>query len=230
MHTYWTIDELKETVKNSKTIREVLRHFGLPGNQGHYNRVFHKAVKEFDIDISHIVDNFMNRSFQKFLPSEEFFVAGKFREGQALKKRLIKEGLVIDRCSTCGQKPEWNNSPLVLQLDHISGDNTDNRIENLRLLCPNCHSQTETWSGRNSKGKHASKHICKACGDYKKNTRSDKCVNCENTARKQNTKIIWPEPTTVLQMSIDKGLSATGRALGVSDNTVRKFLKRNKLI
>lgn len=68
-----------------------------------------------------------------------------------LKIRLLKEHLIEYKCAICGNKGEWNNQPLTLQLDHINGINNDNRIENLRFLCPNCHSQTETYSGRNKR-------------------------------------------------------------------------------
>lgn len=65
-----------------------------------------------------------------------------------LKKRLIEEGYFINVCSECGIKDTWNNKKIVLQLDHINGINNDHRLENIRLLCPNCHSQTDTWCGR----------------------------------------------------------------------------------
>ena len=66
----------------------------------------------------------------------------------SLKKRILRAGLLKNECYICGLK-EWLNKPIVLQLDHINGNNKDNRIENLRLLCPNCHSQTSTWCGKN---------------------------------------------------------------------------------
>lgn len=67
-----------------------------------------------------------------------------------LKKRIMDEGLLKEECVLCGQNNIWNGNKLVLQLDHINGNNKDNRIENLRILCPNCHTQTETYC-RNKK-------------------------------------------------------------------------------
>ena len=69
----------------------------------------------------------------------------------ALKERIIKEKILEYKCAICGNEGTWNGSPLTLQLDHINGINNDHRIENLRFLCPNCHSQTETFSGRNKR-------------------------------------------------------------------------------
>ena len=68
-----------------------------------------------------------------------------------LKNKLISEGLLKPECAWCGITDTWNGKPITLQLDHINGINNDHRIENLRILCPNCHSQTETWCGRGKK-------------------------------------------------------------------------------
>jgi len=65
-----------------------------------------------------------------------------------LRYRLLKEGFKKDECEICGIS-QWNNKPICLELDHISGDKSDNSLENLRILCPNCHSQTSTFRGKN---------------------------------------------------------------------------------
>ena len=69
----------------------------------------------------------------------------------SVRKVVLKENLVKYECSLCGLKNEWNGMKISLHLDHINGKNGDNRIENLRFLCPNCHSQTKTYAGRNKK-------------------------------------------------------------------------------
>jgi DNA-binding CsgD family transcriptional regulator len=81
-------------------------------------------------------------------PIAELLVADTYRARNNVKLRLLKEGLKQPRCERCGLA-EWNGAPLSLALHHINGDRLDNRLANLELLCPNCHSQTATYSGRN---------------------------------------------------------------------------------
>lgn len=88
-----------------------------------------------------------------------------------IKRRLLKLGWE-EACALCGQTPEWNGKPLTLQLDHINGRSNDNRTDNLRFLCPNCHAQTETYRGHNIKDPKR----C-ACGATI-NARSRQCKAC----------------------------------------------------
>lgn len=66
------------------------------------------------------------------------------------KEQLYRYGLKTEECEWCGLGPEWNGKPIVLELDHVNGNPRDNRLENLRILCPNCHSQTDTHCGKNT--------------------------------------------------------------------------------
>ena len=88
---------------------------------------------------------------QKSIPLEQILIRGSTYRGNAtLRKRLIEAGLLEPQCAECGLTT-WRGRPLPLHLDHINGDHTDNRLENLRILCPNCHAITDTWCARNRK-------------------------------------------------------------------------------
>lgn len=82
------------------------------------------------------------------MPIEELLVAGRRTSRSHLKKRLLNSGLKENRCERCGIS-EWQGKPLNMQLHHINGDGLDNRLKNCQLLCANCHSQTDTYGGRN---------------------------------------------------------------------------------
>ncbi len=88
------------------------------------------------------------------MPSDEYFVAGVHRSRMHLKRRLLAEGLKEPSCAVCGIS-EWRGSSLSLALHHINGDRLDNRVVNLELLCPNCHSQTDNFAGRNGRRRRA---------------------------------------------------------------------------
>jgi hypothetical protein len=90
----------------------------------------------------------------KSRPIEMFLVQGKRTDRGHLKRRLLDAGLKAPRCEGCGIE-EWLGKPLSLELHHVNGDGLDNRLENLQLLCPNCHCLTDTWGGRNARRRAA---------------------------------------------------------------------------
>lgn len=144
-----TREELENIVKESETFAEIMRKLGYSGNRGNSIQGLKKHLDNLGIDYS----RFLQKNIVRFShPKEELknilIKNCTYTNMTSLKRRILREGILGDVCSICGIK-EWNGKPLVLQLDHINGDNRDNRIENLRLLCPNCHSQTDTFCGKN---------------------------------------------------------------------------------
>lgn len=91
------------------------------------------------------------RSQELKFSNESVFVEDSTYPRHRLKERIIKQNLIVLKCLKCDLGPIWNDMPLVLQLEHINGVNDDHRLENLCFLCPNCHSQTETYSAKNRK-------------------------------------------------------------------------------
>ncbi len=138
-----------------------------------------------------------------------------------IKKKILKEQLIPYRCQLCTLSDTWNEKPLSLQLDHINGDPLDNQIENLRFLCPNCHSQTDTFGGR----KNRKDNRC-LCGKQIKN-HSLRCKACSAKDRyNKNTKINWPELSILLKIVEETSYLEVARQLGVSDNAIRHHIRR----
>jgi len=150
----WSEDQLKNAVKNSKSIRSTIEKLGLIPAGGNYVQV-KEWIKRLGIDSSHFTGMGWNkgttggyrpvRSLKEILKKETSFQSFK------LKKRLFFEKILPPKCSLCGWAKESIDGRIPLELDHINGDRNDNRIENLRILCPNCHSLQPTHRGKNKK-------------------------------------------------------------------------------
>lgn len=139
-----------------------------------------------------------------------------------LRLKLIREGVKEHRCEICGLA-EWNSLPIPIELDHINGNNKDNHLENLRVLCCNCHAQTDNWRGRKLKKPERS-HICQTCFRKKVSRINLSCKQC-SAKGKRKTKIQWPETQELVRMVEESNYRQVGIRLGVSDNAVRKRIK-----
>lgn len=146
-----TEEEFVHIITESTSCAEAMRRIGYKCTTGNANLTVKRRIAELNLDISHWADNTKNAHIANKMPDEVYFAKDTPHSGTHIRDRLLKDGLMEYHCACCGNTGEWNGQPLVLQIDHINGDHNDNRLENLRFLCPNCHSQTDTFAGKNLK-------------------------------------------------------------------------------
>jgi hypothetical protein len=144
-------EHLIQAVPKARSIAQVLLLIGLRPAGGNYKTVKYR-IRQLGLDTSHFGGQAWLKGTKvrtrRPIPLQELLVDGSRYQSFKLKRRLIEEGLKEARCESCGLLG-WNGEPLPLELDHINGRNDDNRLMNLRILCPNCHALTSTYRGRN---------------------------------------------------------------------------------
>lgn len=137
---------IHEAVSASYSVTETLRRLGLDNKGGNY-KTCKKYIELFNIDKSHFKTqgelisgkrNVNHTTLDEYLCSTN-------PVNQVIRKKMVAEGIKPDVCEICGQGNTWNDRPLVLQIDHMDGDNQNNNLTNLRIICPNCHTQTKTF-------------------------------------------------------------------------------------
>ena len=229
----WTEGQMVSALSNNTTIADVLRELGLVVRPGNYSTV-KNFVKKYNIDLSHMIGKSHGTSAPNQKPLEEVLVKNSSYSRGSIKKRLIKEGLLEEKCAYCGQGNVWKGRRLVLVLDHANGVNDDNRKDNLRFLCPNCNSQQSTFCRgkkktnfiRNDEIRPKQKFICPNCGG-EMCRQSKRCMKCQGLRQRK-----VPRPTSTQLEQDNKTMSwvAIGKNYGVSDNAVRKWAKQYGLI
>lgn len=144
-------EEFVIAARNALSLAGMCRNLGLKPCGGNY-KIIHNAIKEYNIDISHFTGQGWNKklNFKPFVakPIEDILIKDSTYQSYKLKVRLLNEGLKSHKCEICGLT-EWQGCAIPLELHHVNGDNRDNRLENILLLCPNCHALTDSYRGRN---------------------------------------------------------------------------------
>lgn len=216
----WNLEKIKELVATSVNFTEVLEGLNIP-RQGNNSKTLRNILDKNSIDYSHFTGRARQYNIEK-IPIEDY-LSNKCQIPTAkLKTRLIKEGLKENKCEICGIS-EWQGNPIVCQLHHIDGNHLNNNIDNLQILCPNCHSQTSNFCGKINK-EH--KYFCEDCG--KPITRGARyCTTC---AAKHKQKVVKPDKEElILKYKELKSVTQMGKFYGVSDNAVRKWFKSYNL-
>lgn len=227
-------ETFKDIVKNSNSFTEIVKKCGLTSIGGNFKTIKKRLIKE-NIDYNHII----NKPKKIFKPtnkklSKEEVLNLHFKEQSTLGrfniKRYIKKfNLFSYNCSECNISDLWNNKLLSLQLDHINGINNDNRLENLRYLCPNCHSQTNTFAGRSSRLRNKRKiYYCDSCNiELKENRNSNKCKICYKLHRCYLKLKKLGLTKEVLTDEVNKfPYTVLGRKYGVTYATIKDWCKK----
>lgn len=150
-HTY-TDEQLKKAVENNLSIAGVLKELGIVAAGGNYKTINNK-IKKLNIDTSHFTGAAWNQGdrykpIKEAQPLKNILVENStFKSTCHLKLRLFKEGLKLKKCECCNNT-EWQGQPIALELHHINGVSDDLRLENLQILCPNCHAFTDNYRGK----------------------------------------------------------------------------------
>ena len=214
-------EEFKKLIKNSRTMSAVLRCFGME-NKGNNYVTCKKRINDLNLDTSHFLNRIDSSILTRKMTYGEFIknlTQKSTMRRASIKEYIIRFNIIKYQCSNCKNNGMWDNKKLSLQLEHKNGISDDNRIENLTFLCPNCHSQTDTFAG-----KHLKKiYFCKNCNEQTKGySVSGNCVKCNGL---KNRKVIRP-PAEILKKEIDiMPMTAIGKKYGVSDNAVKRWCK-----
>jgi hypothetical protein len=145
----YTLDELRSAVAASVSVRSCLQKLGLAPAGGNYVSI-QRLIADQGLDTSHFKGQAIHRGHRPGprRPLSEYLNNGRAITSYRLQQRLLREGVFEARCASCALT-EWLGRPIPLELHHVDGDRENNRLENLSLLCPNCHAATDTYRGKN---------------------------------------------------------------------------------
>lgn len=213
---------------------EALRRLGMRPAGGNGKTLQRYARDVWSIPTDHFDQDRRRRSRHRATPLAEILVEGSTYNRGSLKRRLYSEGLKERRCELCGQDEMWQGRRMALILDHINGIGTDNRLVNLRIVCPNCAATLETHCGRNVAHEVVELN-CERCGRrFARRHRTQRFCSRECGTR-------WPRPPheprpaarrverppyeQLVREIAETSYVAVGRKYGVSDNAIRKWLR-----
>lgn len=224
--------EFIQIVQSSKTYKEIITKCGYSNYSGASQQLVKDRINKLGLSFTpEKNNNSIKRS------DEEIFVKNS-PVTQAVLRKHYKQGNYSEyKCSICGLEPFWNGKDLSLTLDHINGNNKDDRLENLRWVCPNCDRQLDTFGTKNIKYQKQQKqedivkikNYCIDCGTEiaLTSTRCPKCSSIYNGLMRRTT--VRPSREELKQLIRSQSFVQIGKQFGVSDNSIRKWCKAENL-
>lgn len=223
----YTKEELEQIVKESTNMNEVARKLGYV-IRGSNTKIIKDRLQKYGIDYSHFTLSGTNLTQRTY---ENVFCENSTATQHTLRKWYLKY-VPMEKCTICGQLPFWNNLPMTLILDHINGTHNDNRIENLRWVCPNCNQQLPTTGYKkmrteNKELKKDIKYFCEKCGkEISNQSKLNLCLEC---AAIQRRVVERPNREQLKSLIRNTSFEALGRQYGVDGNAVRKWCDKYNL-
>jgi len=225
---YYDIVKISKIIKESYSYADVFRKMN-KSKSGDSYKTLKQYIERNNIDVSHFEPWKNNKSSCSGKPITFWLKNGTKISSTKLKDKLYKEGIKERKCELCGQGEDWNGGKMSLILDHINGVNNDNRLENLRIVCPNCNATLPTHCRGNKykkekivKKREKKRYFCECGKEIRNRNKNAKCIECFNISQR---KVERPDKDTLLKEIEELGYTGTGRKYSVSDNAIRKWIK-----
>jgi hypothetical protein len=238
----YTEEEARQAVADSKSYSETLRHLGMRPAGGNHALLKRYVDEVWEISTEHFDPGAaaVRNLHSSAKPLAEILIEGSTYSRSKLKQRLFEAGLKRRSCEMCGQDENWRGSRMTLILDHINGTPDDNRLENLRIVCPNCAATLDTHCGRKNRMQTPTR-ACKRCGreftaKYRRHRYCSRACgirwdrsSVRGKPHMDQRRVERPPYDQLLTEIECHGHVAVGCKYGVSDNAVRKrFYERQK--
>jgi hypothetical protein len=210
-------------IKTSCSICEVCKKANISITTGNYDTI-KKIISKYNIDVSHFKSQSKTKYENKKIELDDVLSNKRYISAYKLKNLLIKNGLKEEVCESCGLH-EWLGKKIPLQLHHIDGNKNNNNFDNLKILCPNCHTFTETWCGKNIK--KVQQRYCSVCGKAIEKGNGKYCsIECRNKSLFNKSIGELKKDVIINALSKSKNVSEAAFLLDRSRNTLIRAIKK----
>ena len=224
----YSIKEIQELANNCSSFRQLAEKLGYSMNGGTSSTTVKKYCEYYNINTEHFTN--LPKGQIKRNP-KNIFIKNSTANQSTLRRWYEKGKYTEYKCAICGLEPFWNGKELTLTLDHINGDNRDDRLKNLRWVCPNCDRQLDTFCSKNMnydiRKKKKQINYCKNCGK-EISTDSEFCIKCYGLSIRKVERPTADDLQHILKEN-NGNFTKVGQLFDVTDNTIRKWCKSYNL-